>query len=236
METIKGSKGTNRKINLFSPLMISRIFLVLIIAAVALGETGCASKKKLLKQQELELAKKIADAKAELLAILDDDGSMSIEEKERRLNAVISQNLDDPELNDLIMQVQLAIDQEKEKLRQLEEEKRLIEEELKRKEAEDYAKKMNYIFLVEQFDDIAAATSLEEANSKIKETLAIFANDNVPVLIIVYKEGDVVDYDKPTNIKRYLDFLKDQKKSLNAVENIVYDDNGQITELELIKK
>ena len=44
------------------------------------------------------------------------------------------------------------------------------------------------------------------------------------------------DYDKPTTIKKYLDYLKDQKKSPNAVEHLEFDDAGKIKEVTLIKK
>jgi hypothetical protein len=48
-------------------------------------------------------------------------------------------------------------------------------------------------------------------------------------------EGETKDYDRPTTIRRYLEYLKDQKKNMNAVHNIQYDASGKITELELIK-
>ena len=46
----------------------------------------------------------------------------------------------------------------------------------------------------------------------------------------------MVDYDKPTTIKRYLDFLKDQKVNRNNVDSYLLDQNGKIKELDLIKK
>jgi hypothetical protein len=45
-----------------------------------------------------------------------------------------------------------------------------------------------------------------------------------------------VDYDKPTTIKRYLEFVRDQKASLNAVDSYQLDSEKKITELDLIKK
>jgi len=45
-----------------------------------------------------------------------------------------------------------------------------------------------------------------------------------------------VDYDKPTTIKRYLNFVMDQKASRNAVDTYSVDGEGKIKELELIKK
>ncbi len=66
--------------------------------------------------------------------------------------------------------------------------------------------------------------------------LSCLHSPNTPVLIIISKEGDIVDYDRPTTAKKYLEYLKDQKKNLNEIDNIEYDDNGKIKLLELIKK
>ena len=63
-----------------------------------------------------------------------------------------------------------------------------------------------------------------------------FTAPDAPVLIIVYRQGSTVDYDKPTTIQRYLNFCKDQKKSMNSVDAIQQDDSGKIKELDLIKK
>ena len=43
------------------------------------------------------------------------------------------------------------------------------------------------------------------------------------------------DYDRPTTIEKYLNYLKDRKAYKAEVENIVYDDYGKIKELELRK-
>jgi hypothetical protein len=45
-----------------------------------------------------------------------------------------------------------------------------------------------------------------------------------------------VDYDKPTTIKRYLEFVRDQKASRNKVDTYQIDGAGKIKELDLIKK
>jgi hypothetical protein len=58
----------------------------------------------------------------------------------------------------------------------------------------------------------------------------------VPVLIIISQAGGFNDYDRPTTIGKYLDYLKDQKVYTNTIEQVKYDSNGKITELELIKK
>jgi hypothetical protein len=64
----------------------------------------------------------------------------------------------------------------------------------------------------------------------------MFSSRDVPVLIIINQSGNLKDYDEPTTIGRYLNYLKDRKASPNAVHNLVKDANGKISELELIKK
>jgi len=44
------------------------------------------------------------------------------------------------------------------------------------------------------------------------------------------------DYDRPTTIRKYLEYLKDQGRFDKDIENLVVDKNGKITEVELIKK
>ena len=48
--------------------------------------------------------------------------------------------------------------------------------------------------------------------------------------------GGEPDYDEPTKIGKYLNYLKDQKKNLNKVYNTEKDNNGKIKLLELIRK
>ena len=79
-------------------------------------------------------------------------------------------------------------------------------------------------------------TPFSEANRVINETLGMFESNNVPVLIIISQAGGFNDYDRPTTIEKYLNYLKDQKISRNSVNDIKYNANGKISELELIKK
>jgi hypothetical protein len=207
---------------------------MMMIASIAVLGPGCASKKKLAKQQAADRArieaeakaKKISDAKADLLSIINDQGRMTIEEKEKKLNAVKAQNFTDPEILSLIIKAQDKIAKDKEQA--------LLEKEKQKTELNKTAESSQT--LEEQFFIISHAPSLSDANKQIMETMKLFTGDNVPVLIIIYKDKDNTDYDEPTTIKKYLEFLKDQKKNLNEVYNIKYDANGKITELELIKK
>lgn len=89
--------------------------------------------------------------------------------------------------------------------------------------------------LTNYFNAIASASSTTSANNSINEAMALFSSSNAPVLIVIHRDGDIVDYDKPTVIKDYLNYLKDQKKNMNRIENIELDSNGKIKSLELIR-
>ncbi len=86
------------------------------------------------------------------------------------------------------------------------------------------------------FEAIANAPSTNSANSSIKEALTMFASPMVPVLIAIYYGPDDVDYDEPTTIDKYLNYIKDQKKNVNQINDMTTNGAGKITELELIKK
>jgi hypothetical protein len=209
--------------------LFPRLILILLVGSIAFGTGGCKSKKKLaMEQAAKEYAEKVEKAKAELQAILDDDGTMPLTEKERRLADIKAMNLNDPAVNDLIAKVEAKIEAEKEALRKKEE-----EVELKRKQAEE--EKHRYDYITDSFIELANASDVKTANAKITEALKLYSSESVPVLIIIHQEGDIVDYDKPTNIKDYLNYIKDQKKYNNSINSVKFDGYGQITELELIK-
>ncbi len=90
--------------------------------------------------------------------------------------------------------------------------------------------------LEKYFIAIANAPDMNSANSTINEALFLFASDQTPVLIVISKEGEEKDYDKPTTIRDYLNYLKDQKKNVNRISNLVTNDAGKIKEVELIKQ
>jgi hypothetical protein len=89
--------------------------------------------------------------------------------------------------------------------------------------------------LTSSFAVITSAKTVPEANMLIAETLKMFSSPETPVLIIISKENNIVDYDRPTTIKDYLNYLKDTKNNSNKVEKITLDGSGKIKELELIK-
>ncbi len=86
------------------------------------------------------------------------------------------------------------------------------------------------------FNSVATAGSTSMANQSIQETLAMFSNQETPVLIVIHEENGIKDYDEPTTIKKYLEYLKDTKKNLNYISDIRLDANGKVSELELRRK
>ena len=210
--------------------LIPKLFLVLLIGGIAFSSGGCKSKKKLAAEAAaLEYAEKVESAKAELQAILDDNGTMPLSEKKRRLNDIKAQNLNDPEVNALIVKVEEKIELELNALKEKEAEAQRL------KEAE-YAKKSQFDYINDYFHQIAYATDVDEANAKIAEALKVYVSAETPVLIIISQADGITDYDKPTTIEDYLNYLKDQKTYTNEIYNVEFDDYGQITVIELIKK
>ncbi len=209
--------------------MIQRIlklsFLLMIAMSIGMGMSGCKSKKKLAREQAAaEYAIKVETAKKDLLSIINDEGNMSLQQKESKLQRVKDMNLNEPEILTLIREAEEVIGAEKDAIR-----KAWEDEKQKKLEASS-------ISLDDYFAMIAGAASIDKANQKINEALKLFGSPGTAVLIIISQEGDIVDYDKPTTAKKYLEYLKDQKKNLNEIWNIEYDDNGKIKLLELIKK
>ena len=90
--------------------------------------------------------------------------------------------------------------------------------------------------LEQYFSAISNASSPGAANNSINEALALFASPSTPVLIVIHEEGGEKDYDRPTNIKDYLNYLKDQKKQADRIGNLQFDGSGKIKEVELVKQ
>lgn len=85
------------------------------------------------------------------------------------------------------------------------------------------------------FNAVSTATTTQSANNSIDEALTMFNNADAPVLIVIYHDGASPDYDEPTTIGKYLNYLKDTKTKAAQVEEVVYDSNGRIKELVLKK-
>ena len=130
------------------------------------------------------------------------------------------------------------IEQEAAAKKQREEHERARREAEARAQAErDAAAKKNepYSRLERYFSSISGSGNTTAANNSINEALAMFASPETPVLIIISKSGDQKDYDRPTTIRDYLNYLKDQQKNANKIEKLEFDGAGKITTVELTK-
>lgn len=155
---------------------------------------------------------------------MNDETVWTLEEKENRVKTIKDWNLQNAEVDDLLFQVEKKLARE-----------RAMAERLAEQENQTGAQAMGNT-LETKFRNIAVASSTDQANRMINETLGLFESNNVPVLIIISQAGGFNDYDRPTTIAKYLNYLKDQKASKNKVYDIKYNGNGKISELELIKK
>ncbi|PKP51629.1 MAG: hypothetical protein CVT92_12240 [Bacteroidetes bacterium HGW-Bacteroidetes-1] len=215
-------------------LIAPRFLLLILLAAITLGgTTSCKSKKKLAREQAAaEYSQRVDQAKKDLTAILDDQTTWSLKEKEQRFETIKSWNLQDQDVLKLIDQVEDKLARERADAQRKTEEDRLRKEEAEKAKAST----SKYSVIENYFLSIAASPNPTIANEKINQALQLFATPDVPVLVIISQAGGFNDYDRPTTIRRYLDYLKDQKVYVNQVEQVKYDGNGKITELELIKK
>ena len=207
---------------------ITSIVMVLLAVFITLGgTTSCKSKKRLAREAaEAEYQSQVEQAIRDLNAILDDETLWTLEEKEARVQTIKDWNLQNAEVDDLLFQVEKKLARER---AQREEEERRAAEERERANSADAV-------LGRNFTNIANAGSASQANRVINETLNMFESPNVPVLIIIKQNAGFNDYDRPTTIEKYLNYVKDQKKATEKVFSIKYNDNGKINELELIKK
>jgi len=207
---------------------ITSIVMVLLAVFVTIGgTTSCKSKKQLAKEAaEAEYKSKVEQAVQDLNAILNDETQWSLEEKEARVKTIKDWNLQNAEVDDLLIQAE----------KKLARERAQKEEEERRAAAERENAKTMDVMLNDSFNGIIRAGSISQANRTINETLGLFESPNVPVLIIISQSQGVNDYDRPTTIENYLNYLKDQKKLTEKINNIKYNSNGKINELELIKK
>ena len=210
-------------------LQIKNFIFVAMLALITIGgTTSCSSKKKLAKQ---EYEANVEQAKADLNAIIEGATQWTLEEQQARIEEIEKLDLQNQEVDELIVSAKDVISRKIAEAERLAEEERLRElEEQNREKAESKTSLSDY------FAIIAAAPDAEVANEKIAEALKLFASPDVPVLIIVYQMGDIIDFDAPTTAEKYLNYIKDQKKVPVRVNNIKYDENDKITELELIKK
>ena len=174
--------------------------------------------KALYAEKEKQMEQQIAAARVKLYDLLANKDNLTADEMQKELNAIKAQKLGNSEIDELIERVEKKI--------------------ASMRESEgDGSLKGQVEKAFQGIADAAKAGNITQANTLIQSTVSkYFASENVPVLIIISKEGSIVDYDKPTTIKKYLDFCKDQKDSRNAVDSYLLDSSGKIKEMDLIKK
>ena len=206
-----------------------------LLAAIIIsgGATSCKSKKKIAHEKAAsEYTTKVEQSKKDLTAMLNGTTTWTLDEQDARLNAIKSYNIDNEEVVGLVTKVETKLSMERaEEIRRAEEEKLRIEEEERAK-----ATASKYEVIDNQLSAIASSQNVDDANSQISITLNEFATADVPVLIIISNAGGFNDYDRPTTISKFLNYLKDKQQYNYKVDMVKRDGLGKITELELIKK
>jgi len=206
--------------------LINLNIITILTLSLFLMVSSCKSKKPAVtieddienKEEIVKADPNIAISKATLQKVIDNYDDYSIEDKEAIIAKIKALNLKDDKIDGMITTIETKITEEKEKIR---------------KEKEEAAKPANR--LVKYFKSIANATSTTDADYNIKQAMNMFKSPAATVLIII-SEGDYgKDYDKPTNITKYLRKIKDTKTILDSVEEIKYE-NNKIKTLILRKK
>ncbi|MDR0363782.1 MAG: hypothetical protein LBH92_01995 [Bacteroidales bacterium] len=175
--------------------------------------------KELMKQVDQKIGKvkkqQIEEVKIRLYGLLNNK-TMGADDLERELNEIKALNIKDSEVNKLIKQVE-------DRIKELREDGGII------------ATNADMDAYFNQVVALAKTGNVETTNMKIKDILKFFTSPDAPLLIIVYKDNDIVDYDKPTTIGTYLNYLKDQKTNNNTTHSIERDNYGKIKLVELLK-
>lgn len=205
--------------------IVKNISIAIPVLLVALlFSQGCKPKQKVTKPVEevVEVGKTDAEislAKNKLRRLLTDE-NMSAAELTAQLAAIKASGHNNPEVLDLIKQVEARI--------------------ASKKTAETEATKNRSMgtspdALVESFGAISQSADYDTANDVINGMLSRFESPDTPVLVIVAEDQGVKDYDKPTTIQKYLEYIKMQKRYETKVEEVVRNKDGKITRLVLRK-
>ena len=207
----------------------STIILAMIALVTLCGATSCNSSKGMSKK---EYKAAVKQAEKDLNAILNDETEWTLEEQLDRINELkqIDFSKKNPEIVEMIERAEQKVTNAIAERDRIAEQKRL-EEEQRLRELEEQNKPKTA--LTDYFTMIANAKDVTTANNFIKEALKLFESPDAVVLIRLNNYGD---YDRPTTAVNYLNYLKDQKKVTVNVDNVKYNEENKITELELIKK
>ena len=203
--------------------VLCHLLMLSLFASMAFGTVGCKAKKE-ARAAAAARAENIAKARADLLAVINDQGSMTLEEKEEVVERVKDMNLQDAEIQNLIDRAEALIAEERANERTGVVDNR----------ASEGSGAATNESVSSTFRDIANASE-SEASFMIREAMGMFASPDSPVLIIISESGDQADYDEPTTIRKYLEYLKDTHNAPAEVKNLEFDANGKIKEVELIK-
>ncbi|MBN2616052.1 MAG: hypothetical protein JXR71_10210 [Bacteroidales bacterium] len=210
------------------------VLMVVLFASLMMGGlTSCKSKKKLAREKAAaEYAARVEQAKKTLTAILDGTTGWTLDEQQKQFDTIKSYNIDDPQVKDLMAKVSEKLKGEQAEAARKAEEQRLRDQEAAKRKADmEKFKSLN-----DAFSQIAQSATYDGANQRIQQTLTLFSTPEVPVLIIIDQQQGFNDYDRPTTIGKFLNYLKDMRAYKFAVESVKKDAQGKITELELIKK
>lgn len=204
----------------------SRLLLLLLLSGFLLaGTQACKNKEKVVEDQEQELPSEEQQAKDRLMALLTNEEGLSVAARREELEKIKNEGYTDPEVLKLIARLEDALTKEEAAAKEAEKARKMEEEKAGMKTT-----------LTTAFNEIAQAPNRLAAEAEIDKVLARFESDDTPVLRIIYQSGEVTDYDEPTTIAKYLNYLKDMGKNPNRIKNIKYNADGKIKELELEKK
>jgi len=208
----------------YSPFLL-RTGLLTMLSLLFLVPTGCKSKKKLAEEaaaQEriAEIERSTQELKDLMATPVSDFEDLAM--REERLASIRGKNINDAGVRSLIGQVDRFLQSERERL-----EREAIPPPPSVDPSQLAADELDKLL-----GDFTAGLGGERTE---REILSRFSSPEAPVLIIIHEGDGLKDYDRPTTISKYLNYLKDQAKSPNEVANVVLDSRGKITELELRK-
>lgn len=214
-------------------ITMQKTLVLALLALLTLGITSCGGK-----MSKKEYKAQLETATADLNAIINGTTEWSLADQQARINAIKAMEFKEKDrntINDLIERAE-AVVKEKMDAQKAEEARKAEEERLRQAELERQRASQGPQTIDEYMTAIAKANDVNKANSLINKALGLFASPDVPVLIIISVYGNNnYDYDRPTTAAAYLNYLKDQRKVNARIHNVVRNEAGKITELELIK-
>jgi len=213
--------------------ILSKILLVSLVLTIAIGGiTSCNSKKKMAQERAEAHAAEVNRAKRDLNKIIEGETTWTLDEQAKKVAAIKAKNWNNDDVDRLIENAEETISFKRAEAARIAEEERLRGEE----DARRRANQSEFSVIDNQLGSIAGAGSVDEANMLINTALTQYATPDIPVLIIISQSGGFNDYDRPTTISKFLNYLKDKKQYKYKVESVKRDGLGKITEMELIVK